>query len=134
MSDITTQQFDREDFFPFVRPWSISILSLYVIYTAIVVPLFIWRSNFHPLKLRSKGYMFVMIFAQLLMVGILSLRIAIGRQIFPCVLYYIFAFFGVPSLKKKINNFSVYVSIYHAVFSINHGHKIRKNETRNGQL
>jgi hypothetical protein len=101
MSDITTQQFDREDFFPFVRPWSISILTLYVIYTAIVVPLFIWRSNFHPLKLRSKGYMFVMIFAQLLMVGILSLRIAIGRQIFPCVLYYIFAFFGVPSLKKK---------------------------------
>eukprot|EP01080_Neovahlkampfia_damariscottae_P007559 gene7559-11882_t len=96
MSDITDQQFDQEDFWPFVRPWSITILCFYLIYTIIVVPLLIWRSNFHPLRLRPKGYMFVTIFAQLFMVCILSLRIAIGRQIFPCVLYYIFAFFGVP--------------------------------------
>eukprot|EP01080_Neovahlkampfia_damariscottae_P007558 gene7558-11881_t len=95
-SDITQQQFDREDYWEFVRPWSITVFSLYSIYTLIIIPLVIWRSNFHPLKSRSKVYLFVMIFTQYLMVSILSLRIAIGRQIFPCTLYYVFAFFGVP--------------------------------------
>jgi hypothetical protein len=98
MSDITQQQFDGIDFYPVVWPWSISVFTFYTLYTCIIIPLVIWRSDFHPLKSRSKGYLFVMIFTQYLMVTILSLRLIIGRQIFPCALYYVFAFFGVPSL------------------------------------
>jgi hypothetical protein len=97
MSDITQQQFDGIDFYPVVWPWSISVFTFYTLYTCIIIPLVIWRSDFHPLKSRSKGYLFVMIFTQYLMVTILSLRLIIGRQIFPCTLYYVFAFFGVPS-------------------------------------
>jgi hypothetical protein len=134
MSDITQQQFDREDFFPVVWPWSISVFTFYTLYTCIIIPLVIWRSDFHPLKSRSKGYLFVMIFTQYLMVSILSLRLIIGRQIFPCALYYVFAFFGVPSFLYFSNFSSVYGSLFDAVVSVDYGDKTNSFKRRNGQL
>ncbi|KAF0980016.1 hypothetical protein FDP41_001169 [Naegleria fowleri] len=81
---------------PFVSIVSWVMWGLFTIYTFVTIVTYFFRRNKQPIKARSSFFVFILILAHYFSFSILSLRLAVGREVFPCALYLSFQFYGFP--------------------------------------
>ncbi|KAG2389345.1 hypothetical protein C9374_013905 [Naegleria lovaniensis] len=81
---------------PFVTIASWVMWGLFTLYTLVTIVTYFFRRNKQPIKARSSFFVFILILAHYFSFSILSLRLAVGRDAFPCALYLSFQFYGFP--------------------------------------
>ncbi|EFC46856.1 predicted protein [Naegleria gruberi] len=93
--DQFNQQITRDDP-PYVWYTSYAIWGAFTIYTIVTLITFFFRRNKQPVKARSSLFVFILIIAHYFSFTILSLRLAVKREAFPCIFYLSFQFYGFP--------------------------------------
>ncbi|KAL9650222.1 hypothetical protein ABK040_014878 [Willaertia magna] len=81
---------------PHVQPFAWSLFSFFTTYYTITFIFFLFRKDKQPLKSRSPIFVFILFLDHFFCYSVLSLRLAIGRKAFPCIIYLAFQFFGFP--------------------------------------
>jgi hypothetical protein len=73
-------------------------LPLYTVWIFINVVLVVWRRKYQPVKSRSSLLMLLSLFTSYILILLLGLRYAIGRLLFPCLVYMTTFFLSVPGV------------------------------------
>ncbi|KAL9651166.1 hypothetical protein ABK040_008238 [Willaertia magna] len=93
--DPWSETIERDDD-PYVKTFSWVMFSIFTVYTIISIIVFLFRKDKQPIKSRSPVFVFILMLDHYFSFAVLSLRLAVGRVNFPCVIYLAFQFYGFP--------------------------------------